>query len=50
MVHDGSSKGTADWLGEQPTPNEIREALCEMPSGKATGEDGIMAEMVKCGG
>ena len=36
--------------GDAPTPNELHAALRQMSLGKAAGEDGVTAELLKFGG
>ena len=36
--------------GDAPAPNELHAALCQMSLGKAAGEDGVTAELLKFGG
>ena len=36
--------------GEAPAPNELHAALRQMSLGKAAGEDGVTAELLKFGG
>ena len=36
--------------GDAPAPNELHAALRQMSLGKAAGEDGVTAELLKFGG
>ena len=42
------SLSTMDELDSEPTLEEINQALDQLPSGKAPGNDGIPAEVIKC--
>ena len=42
------SLSTMDELDSEPTLEEINQALDQLSSGKAPGNDGIHAEVIKC--
>ena len=41
---------TQDWLAKPPTIDEMKKAICQVNSGRASGKDGIPAEIYKAAG